>query len=80
MKDAIGNDIIIGATYGYSQRTNGVVKTVVGTATHLTGSSVGLKVLKRFKTKYADDTEVDKTEYKRSSVAVISNTLFKVEG
>lgn len=42
MKDALGNEIIIGATYGYSQTSNGHVHIVKGTAEKFTESKVTL--------------------------------------
>lgn len=35
MKDALGNDIIIGNTYGYTQNKNGFTTVVIGTALKL---------------------------------------------
>ncbi len=42
MKDALGNDIIIGATYGYSQSKNGHVHIVTGTVDKFSENKVTL--------------------------------------
>jgi hypothetical protein len=42
MKDALGNEIIIGATYGYSQSSNGHVHIIKGTVEKFNESKVTL--------------------------------------
>lgn len=46
MVDALGHDIKIGGTYGYSRRSNGVVAVIIGTAIKFNESSVSLEVLR----------------------------------
>ncbi len=78
MKDALNNDIVLGQTYGYSQRSNGVVMVTIGEAVKFNeGSSVTLKVLYKGKTLY--NNHLKNTDIPKSGkVSVISNTLFKL--
>jgi ribosome biogenesis protein Nip4 len=44
MKDALGNDIVVGNFYGYTSTSGGFARTVLGTVTHLTKQKVAVKV------------------------------------
>lgn len=46
MKDALGNDVVIGNRYGYTTGNNGILRVVVGAAVKLTEQKVMIKVEK----------------------------------
>ena len=73
MKDALGNEIIIGNTYGYSNRSNGIVKVRIGEAIILNALTVTLVNCKKGKAVYASSVEEDGY---CGRIHIISNTLF----
>ena len=86
MTDALGQEIVIGNIYGYSQRQNGIVKVRVGRAIKLNErvkgkqSSVTLSVIHTGKAVYDNDIESDVIEpyasSKRDTISVTSNSIF----
>lgn len=79
MKDAMGNPIVIGNAYGYSNRANGVVTVIVGEAVKTCDRSITLRVVSRGKAAYSDDIKRS-VDGERSTVSVVSNSLFPVFG
>lgn len=81
MKDALGNDIVIGNFYGYTSTSGGFARTVLGTATHLTKKKVAVKVeyTKRFL--YGEEIKDHKEAFginQAEQVAVNGYLLFPV--
>lgn len=57
MKDALGNDIVIGQNYGYSSGASGWVDSVVGEAVGETQERVTLRVIRRHTFLYGKPAE-----------------------
>lgn len=88
MTDALGQEIVLGNVYGYSQRQNGLVKVRIGRAVKLNErvkgkqSSVTLAVIHTGKAVYDNDIESDSdviapyASSKRDSISVTSNSIF----
>lgn len=78
-KDAMGNEIVIGKRYGYSQRSNGQLSVTVGYAESfhesgkitLSGISIGSSYHKK------DISPV--TNSNRTKTAVMPNSLFPLD-
>lgn len=47
MKDALQNDVVLGARYGYSTNASGVTSVVIGIAEKLTANKVTLEIESR---------------------------------
>ena len=78
MKDALGFEMEIGKLYGYSNRTNGWVKVVIGICTKINESSVTLQVIKRGSTIYNDNIKQEDLK-RRSTINPNSNSLFPLQ-
>lgn len=81
MTDALGNDIVIGNIYGYSNRSNGHVTVVIGTAKNITAKgNITLDIVHRGSAVYQHDIATDTERYKgyhqQPHVSVSSNSLF----
>ena len=81
-RDALGNEMVIGANYGYSRRANGMVTVVVGKlikinqgANASVTTSVTLNVLHRGGAVYDNNITREKTSNKISPTA---NSLFRM--
>ena len=68
MKDALGNEIILGGTYGYSQTSNGHVHIVKGTAEKFTESKVTLGNIQERRGLYGEIEKPFTAETRRRSV------------
>lgn len=77
MKDALGQEIVLRRTYGYSNRSNGIITVVIGEATKITENGVTLYIIYRGKAVYNNQIKED-TYRDRNWVNVISNTLFPI--
>lgn len=84
MKDAIGNDIIIGQKYGYSMSRNGSIEVVVGTAKKINKLKITLdniKTKRGFYGRIDEDFEVQKNSrsvYGCSLFPIIPEQLMKL--
>ena len=76
MKDALGNDLIIGQTYGYSRSENGLTTVKVGKLIRITEKQVTLEVELSKQAYWSNDVE-DKPKHNKS-VSVKANGLFPV--
>lgn len=64
MKDALGNDIIIGNTYGFSRNKNGVNIIKLGVVTERTPTGfASLKINQSFSSVYNIQPELDKNQH-----------------
>ena len=76
MKDALGNDLLIGSFYGHSVRTSGFVDVVIGELIEINDKTVKLEISNRGRALYDDN--ITESKIKRKIVSVISNGLFPV--
>lgn len=78
MKDALGNEIIIGNTYGYSRNKSGLNMIKLGVAVEIkeTGT-VALKIDKSFVSVYNEQPELEK-HIKNQKINVKSFMLFPI--
>lgn len=76
MKDALGNDLIIGQTYGYSRNHNGLTTVKVGKLVKITSKQVSLEVEQSKGALY--DRDVKDQEYTNKVISVHANGLFPV--
>lgn len=74
MVDALGNEMILGEYYGYSNRANGIVTINIGKAIKFNKKAVTLEIVKRATSIYGDKPTRSKTETKK--MAFSSNSLF----
>lgn len=74
--DALGNLIEVGKIYGYSQRSNGILRVVIGEATHDTPTKVSLNIIKLGRCLYGNPVEFRGVDDEK--VTVIANSLFEV--
>ena len=74
--DALGNEIVIGATYGYSSSSGGYARVVTGKALKTTDKKVTLHELQSQRFLYGEPCE----EYgeRAEKVSVLSRILFPV--
>lgn len=84
MTDALGNEIILGSVYGYSNRKNGIVSVIVGTAKNITAKgNITLDICHRGKALYQDDITFDVPRYEgyhqQAHVSVSSNSIFPLQ-
>jgi hypothetical protein len=77
MKDALGNDIVIGKSYGYSVRNSGAVEVIVGEVSEIQDDGVKIVNIKRGRG--FGNQEITPVNPKRSIGKVIPNSLFPVE-
>lgn len=75
--DALGNEIVLGERYGYSNRANGNVTVVIGRAIKINEetSNVTLSVERKLKGIYNSDLRDDQNSGNGKS-SVLSNTIF----
>jgi len=78
MKDALGNDIIIGKFYGYSQNKNGMTHIKVGEAVKFNAKSVTLEVIYYNSALYDDDPSDPSFPMTKTKISVKGNMLFPV--
>ncbi len=76
-RDALGDDIVIGAIYGYSNRANGIVHVTIGKALKFTKKAVTLEVIHKGSSVYQQPIQSLKGEHKLISVS--SNSIFRLE-
>ena len=75
-KDALGNPIIIGNTYGYSQNQNGVTYVRIGKAIKETNQKITLKVEESKTGIY--NNELKNNPLQKDHISVKSNMLFPI--
>lgn len=66
MKDALGNEIKIGDTYGYSYQSSGIITVGVGVATKLTESRVTLDIEYKTRGYSTSEPTIDESKCKTS--------------
>lgn len=76
MKDALGNELIIGQSYGYSRNQNGLTTVKVGILQKINGSTVSLHVTEAKTALYSRELEGTN---KLRAIAVKANGLFPVD-
>lgn len=76
MKDALGNELIIGQSYGYSRSQNGITTVKVGILQKINKSTVSLHVTEAKTALYANDVK-ETNEWRQ--IAVKANGLFPVD-
>lgn len=76
MKDALGNDLIIGQTYGYSRNQNGLTTVKVGKLVKITAKQVSLEVEQSKRA--LGNNEVKDRGYTNKIISVNANGLFPV--
>lgn len=79
--DALGNELILGNLYGYSSRTNGIAKVILGICTKInppkrinSPSSATLTVIERGSSIYT--TSITREEGGAKTISPAPNTLF----
>ncbi len=77
MKDALGNEIVLGETYGYARNENGFNIAVFGIANKFTEKGVTLEVIERKRSLYFDELEI--IEIGNPKVSVKPMQLFPVK-
>lgn len=75
-KDAQGNLLVIGQTYGYSRNSNGLTYVKTGKLVKITDHQVSLEVEESKKALYTDDVE-DKS-FTKKIISVKANGLFRI--
>lgn len=77
MKDALGNEIVLGEKYGYARQDNGFNNVVIGIATKFCeGGSLTLQVIERKRSLYYD--ELESIEIGSPKVSVKPMQLFPI--
>jgi hypothetical protein len=76
MKDALGNDLIIGQVYGYSRSENGITTVKVGELVKITEKQVSLEVQQSKRALY--NKNVEDRGYTNKIISVKANGLFPV--
>lgn len=81
MLDAMGREVTLGATYGYSNRSDGFVTVVVGKAKSFTKDRVTLDIIHRGRSLSDHPVERTKTtlwngQLAKTTISVYSNLLF----
>ena len=76
-RDALGNAVLFGNTYGYSIDTNGMLYITIGKAVKATAKGVTLEVIKTSKALYSNDLRDYESEGSKK-VNVKSGKLFPV--
>jgi hypothetical protein len=61
-KDALGNDVVMGQTYGFSRNSNGFTTSTVGVAVKETKRFITLRVLRHTRALYDDDPKIEPIE------------------
>lgn len=78
MKDALGNDIVIGNTYGYSSSSGGWSHTVVGTAISFTPKGkVTIKVIATNTFLYGEPSDYQKVTAEKINIS--THMVFPVQ-
>ncbi len=77
MKDALGKDLVVGQTYGYSRSDNGITTVKVGRLVKINEKMVSLEVQESKWAVYTNDLE-DK-RYANKTISVKANGLFPVD-
>jgi len=75
-KDALGNPVVMGNCYGYSQSTNGSSSVVIGEAVNETKTGITLRALSKLRSIYSDEGSSQKID--KQSVTVKAIHLFPV--
>lgn len=78
MKDALGNDVVLGDKYGYSTSSSGNAMVVVGIARKFTPQKVALEVTNRRFFLYAEETPTPTYRNCADVVHIASFHLFPV--
>jgi hypothetical protein len=68
MKDALGNDIVIGNKYGYSQQSNGSVAVIIGIVEKVNDLKATLKEVSERRGLYGEIKNDFKPETRKRSV------------
>lgn len=76
MKDALGNDLLIGKIYGYSRNSNGLTTVKTGTLVKITEKQVSLEVIDSKIGLYHDNVKDQSGE--RKTISVKANGLFRI--
>jgi hypothetical protein len=77
MKDALGNELVIGRTYGYSRSDNGVTTVKIGKLVKINERMVSLGVSEAKTAIYSDELTADRFSTKKT-VSVKANGLFPI--
>jgi len=77
MRDALGNNLIIGQTYGYSQTSNGHVHIVTGVVEKVNGTRATLSHIKERRGLYGEINHMFTEETRKRSVNAVM--LFPIE-
>jgi hypothetical protein len=76
MKDALGRDLVVGQTYGYSRSDNGITTVKIGKLVKINEKMVSLEVQESKRAVYTNDLE--KRRYTNKIISVKANGLFPV--
>ena len=76
MKDALGNYLVIGQTYGYSRSDNGITTVKIGKLVKINEKMVSLEVEESKRARYTNDLE--KRDCTSKIISVKANGLFPV--
>jgi hypothetical protein len=74
--DAMGNPIILGAIYGYSQNSNGHTTASVGYARKINEKSISIEVIRKFSSSYTDRPKEHSGPHR--GIATKANMLFRL--
>jgi hypothetical protein len=77
MKDALGRNLVIGKTYGYSRSDNGVTTVKIGKLVKINERLVSLEVSDAKTAVYSNELENDRFA-KKATVSIKANGLFPV--
>lgn len=75
--DALGNPVLLGKSYGYSNQKSGFATTVVGEAIKETAKGITLRIIRRRNFLYGDP--IDWNHATAEKVSVQAAILFPVE-
>lgn len=77
LTDALGNEIVMGASYGYSTTSSGITKVVLGVADSVTKTGY-LSLIVTKATQYIYGGSPKLIEYEKKKVSVNSCNLFPI--
>ncbi|MCK5536517.1 MAG: hypothetical protein KAI79_06805, partial [Bacteroidales bacterium] len=77
MKDALGNDVVLGKMYGHSTRTSGFVTVVLGEATNISDTGVEITIVNRGQGLYKEP--IHEAKIGRKIVTLLGNSIFPIQ-
>jgi hypothetical protein len=77
MKDALGKDLVIGQTYGYSRSDNGITTVKIGELVKINEKMVSLEIQESKRAVYTED--LTDRGYTNKIISVKANGLFPVD-